>query len=64
MALFTSEQIEAFKDAFHRFDADADGRINGRELSMTMKSLGYNPVEADAQDLTLGVGEDGEWRPR
>ena len=38
--LLTNEQVEEFKTAFNLFDKDFDGKLNNKEVIMTMKSLG------------------------
>ena len=48
------------REAFNVFDKDKDGYINPRKLGQVMKSLGWNPTEAEVQDLIVAVDEDGE----
>jgi calmodulin len=55
----TDEQIAEFKEAFTLFDRNGDGVISASELGTVMRSLGYNPTEAELQDMINEVDADG-----
>ena len=50
--------IEAFKEAFSKFDVDGDGTITTDELGTVMRSLGQNPTEAELKELIEEVDDD------
>ncbi|XP_064475189.1 calmodulin-beta-like [Ornithodoros turicata] len=52
----TEDQLSQFKDAFTLFDKDGSGSILSSDLGTVMRSLGYNPTEADIKDI-LGSEE-------
>ena len=43
----TDDEIEELRDAFAFFDKDGDGTITIKEIGIVMKSLGFNPTEAE-----------------
>ena len=45
----SSDQIKRYSRAFHRFDTDKDGNINGKELGKILRYIGHNPTEAEVQ---------------
>ena len=45
----TSEQIKKYSRAFHRYDTDRDGSINGKDLGKILRYIGHNPTEAEIQ---------------
>ena len=55
----TADEIEELKDAFAFFDKDGDGTITIKEIGIVMKSLGFNPTEAELQDIVKCIDEDG-----
>jgi len=55
----TDNQIKSFREAFSRFDSDNDGVVSVREVSLVFRSIGYNPTEAELQDLINVVDKDG-----
>merc|ERR1739838_717459 len=52
-------EIGMFQDAFQHFDTDLDGAVNTMEVGMIMRSVGFNPSEADIQDMVMVVDKDG-----
>jgi Ca2+-binding EF-hand superfamily protein len=48
------------KDAFVLFDVNNEGYINHVKLFNGMRAFGYNPTEAEVQDMILAVNNDGE----
>merc|ERR1711892_2288 len=55
----SSVQIRTFKAAFHRFDSDRDGVINGKELGKVLRHIGHNPTEAEIQEMLETADKDG-----
>ena len=45
---------------FSLFDKDGDGAISTRELGPLLRSLGFNPSDADIQKLTSEVDTEGQ----
>lgn len=60
MKLLTEDQIEEYKDAFHLFDRDGNGKVSSDELGPLMRSLGSNPKDEHLQDLINEVDYDGD----
>lgn len=50
-----------FREAFHMFDKDGDGRITAKELGTVLRSLGQNPTETELRDMINEVDADGQW---
>lgn len=50
MAALTDEQI---REAFHLFDADGSGAIDGEEMALAMKGLGFGDLSRDEVDHIL-----------
>jgi len=55
MADFTPQQKEEFKEAFHLFDKDGDGKIGTDEIGTVMRAIGKNPTQAEIKELSKGV---------
>ena len=55
----TEEQIAEFREAFDIFDQDGDGHINVKDFGTVMRSLGFNPSEADIKDMISDVDSNG-----
>jgi len=51
MTSLTEEQISEYKEAFHLFDRDGDGKITSKELGIVLRSVGQNPTEKDLHNL-------------
>lgn len=45
---------------FSLFDKDSDGAIVMKELGPVLRSLGYNPAEAEIDQLMLKYDADGK----
>lgn len=56
----TDDQISEFKEAFHNFDKDSDGRITPKELAEVFKALGYTITEQETTELIKEIDEKGE----
>lgn len=56
----TDDQISEFKEAFHNFDKDSDGRISPKELGEVFKALGYAITEPETIELIKEIDEKGE----
>ena len=57
-AKFTQNEIKEMKSKFEMFDADGSGTICVEELGKLLRYLGYNPTEADVQNLLNSVDRD------
>ena len=51
----SSDQIKRYSRAFHRFDTDKDGNINGKELGKILRYIGHNPTEAEVQVYLISI---------
>ncbi|KAI3899609.1 hypothetical protein MKW98_008397, partial [Papaver atlanticum] len=54
----TEEQASDLKEAFSRYDENADGCIATKDLGALIKSLGENPSEAEVQSMMVAVDPD------
>ena len=55
----SSDQIKRYSRAFHRFDTDRDGNINGKDLGKILRFIGHNPTEAEIQEMISTADKDG-----
>ena len=55
----TPEQIEEFREMFKIFDVDHDDQIDTGELGAVMKAMGYNPTQAELEEMIREVDADG-----
>jgi len=55
----TTDQIAEVQEVFSLFDKDGDGNITMKELGPVLRSLGYNPSEAEINQLLLDYDNDG-----
>lgn len=55
----SSDQIKRYSRAFHRFDTDRDGNINGKDLGKILRFIGHNPTEAEIQEMIATADKDG-----
>eukprot|EP01117_Protostelium_nocturnum_P011152 TRINITY_DN404_c0_g1_i1.p1 TRINITY_DN404_c0_g1~~TRINITY_DN404_c0_g1_i1.p1 ORF type:complete len:287 (-),score=141.19 TRINITY_DN404_c0_g1_i1:159-1019(-) len=55
----TDEEIAEFKEAFHLFDKDGDGKITQDELGTVLRALGQNPTDAELKATFNQVDVDG-----
>ena len=53
-------ETSKLKEIFLLFDTKGIGFITSRDLCVCFKSLGYNPTEAECQDLINEVSPDGD----
>ena len=53
----SQEQIAELKEAFALFDKNGSGVIMAKDLGTVMRSLGYNPTEAELQEI-INKGDD------
>ena len=53
------EQLQQFRNAFSRFDADGSGSIDARELGSVMRMLGDNPTVVEVASLAHQMDGDG-----
>jgi len=51
--------ISDWGEAFRLFDVDDAGFIDARKLFNVIRLLGYNPTEAEVQDLIAAGDKDG-----
>jgi len=51
--------ISDWGEAFRLFDVDNAGFIDARKLFNVIRLLGYNPTEAEVQDLIAAGDKDG-----
>ena len=54
------EQLQDFRNAFSRFDADGSGSIDARELGSVMRMLGDNPTVVEVAALAHQMDASGE----
>jgi len=45
------EDLNAVKDCFNLYDNDGSGKIPSDKLGTVVRSLGYNPTEAEVEDM-------------
>ena len=50
------------QECFSLFDKDGDGSIAAREVGPVLRSLGYNPAEAEINKLVEDVDSEGKER--
>lgn len=55
MTDFTQDQLTEFKSAFMLFDKNGDGFITTKELGTIVRSIGYNPTEAEVSEMIKSV---------
>ena len=55
----SSDQIKRYSRAFHKFDTDRDGNINGKDLGKILRYIGHNPTEAEIQEMIATADKDG-----
>ena len=58
----TTDNLSTLKEAFLLIDTKDVGFITSRDLCMCLRSLGYNPTEAECQDLINKVHPEGDGR--
>ena len=49
-----------FKQSFHMFDQNGDGKITLSELGNVMRTLGQNPSESDLKQMIRELDSDSE----
>jgi centrin-1 len=55
----TDEQRQEIKEAFDLFDTDQSGFIDGKELKVAMRALGFEPRKEEVQKMIAEVDIDG-----
>merc|ERR1712019_300400 len=55
----TEEQKNEIREAFDLFDTDGTGRIDVKELKVTMRALGFEPKKEDIKKALADLGKDG-----
>jgi len=58
----TDEQRQEIKEAFDLFDTDQSGYIDGKELKVAMRALGFEPKKEEVQKMIAEVDVDGSGR--
>jgi centrin-1 len=55
----SEEQKQEIKEAFDLFDTDGSGFIDGKELKVAMRALGFEPKKDEVQKMIAEVDVDG-----
>jgi len=55
----TAEQKHEIREAFDLFDTDGTGKIDVKELKVTMRALGFEPKKEDIKKALADLGKDG-----
>ena len=55
----SEEQKQEIKEAFDLFDTDQSGYIDGKELKVAMRALGFEPKKEEVQKMIAEVDIDG-----
>jgi Ca2+-binding EF-hand superfamily protein len=58
----SEEQKQEIKEAFDLFDTDQSGYIDGKELKVAMRALGFEPKKEEVQKMIAEVDVDGSGR--
>ena len=58
-----TKDLGNLKEVFSLFNAKGAGFISSRDLCICFRSLGYNPTEAECQDLINEVSPDRDGHP-
>ena len=53
-----------FKQSFHMFDQNGDGKITLSELGNVMRTLGQNPSESDLKQMIRELDSNSECKQR
>eukprot|EP00040_Diaphanoeca_grandis_P005319 m.32331 g.32331 ORF g.32331 m.32331 type:complete len:164 (-) comp16625_c2_seq1:83-574(-) len=56
----TEEQKQEIREAFDLFDTDGSGSIDGKELKVAMRALGFEPKSEDIKKYIAEVDKDGD----
>ncbi|EDW91844.1 calmodulin [Drosophila yakuba] len=56
----TNEQIDELRDAFERYDLDANGTLSAKDVRLALISVGYEITEAELYDLIHSVAVSDE----
>ncbi|KAH9369721.1 hypothetical protein HPB48_007688 [Haemaphysalis longicornis] len=54
----SEEQISEFREAFTLYDKEGSGSIRASDLGTVMRSLGYNPTEAQVKEIVGSESRD------
>ena len=50
-----------FREIFHLFDKNGDGKVTTKEMGTVMRSLGQNPTEEELKQMVKTVDVDGKY---
>eukprot|EP00795_Rhopilema_esculentum_P002606 gene2606-805_t len=51
----TDENLREYSDAFITYDSNHKGYLTKKEVTKTMKKLGFNPTDTDCQNIELEI---------
>ena len=58
----TDEQKKEIKDAFDLFDTSGSGTIEGKELKVALRALGFDPKKEELTQLISKMDKSGTGR--
>ena len=57
--VLTTEQKSEIREAFDLFDTDGSGSIDGKELKIAMRALGFEPKKEEIRRMIADIDKDG-----